>query len=154
MAMPRKVPDIGQLVAWRDMGLTHQQMADRIFEETGQKVSRSSISVALSRAGKVEDKPRYLETIPWKVKTAHLKEYPARMLRLLGRRRAGGELTANENQRLDRWLQMLADGNAVVGYDPDNLEQGFHYIDPRKGDGKNGVPIHVQKIRTTPLAKR
>lgn len=153
MARPRKVPDVGQLISWRDIGLTHQQMADRILDEYGVQVSRSSISAALSRAGKSEDKARYTDTIPWRVRTIHLKEYPARMLRLLGRRRAGGELSENETQRLDSWLKMLADGNAVVGYDPDNDAQGFHYIDPSGDDGKDGIPIHRQRVFTRPVAK-
>ena len=152
MAPPRKVPDINQLLTWRDQGLTHQQMADLIYETTGHPVSRSTISSALSRAGKADSKDRYIDTIPWRVRTIHLKEYPARMLRLLGRRRAGGTLSANEQHRLHSWLTMLADGQAVVGYDPDNDEQGFHYIDPSGNDGHDGIPIHRKRIYTKPVA--
>lgn len=153
MAKPRKLPDNGTLLHWvEDEHLTHQQCADRIYAETGEHVARSAVSAALSRAGVARQKARYQDTLPWRVKVNHLKEYPARMLRLLGRRRAGSELSENESQRLDSWLRMLADENAVVGYDPDNAQQGFHYIDPQGDDGKDGIPIHRQKVRTQPLA--
>lgn len=152
MAPPRKVPDIGQLIAWRDLGWTHQQMADHIYEETGHPVARSTISAALSRAGKAQSKDRFTDTLPWRVQVHHLKEYPARMLRLLGRQRAGGELSDNEAKRLQSWLGMLAEHDAVVGYDPDNPDQGFHYIDPEPGDGSDGIPIHRHTIRTQPFA--
>lgn len=150
MAAPRKLPPVEELARLVDAGWTHQQIADHVYATTGQKVTRASVSSALSRAGRTTDKPRYTETIPWRVRQPHLTEYPARMLRLLGRRRNGDELTANETQRLEHWLRALAEANAVVGYDPDNLEQGFHYVDPDGSDGKDGIPIHRQRIWTLP----
>ena len=149
MARPRKLPDMNTLIRWRDEGLTQQQMADRVWMTTGEKVSRGSISAALVRAGKSSDKPRYKDTVPWKVQQQHLTEYPVRMLRLLGRRRAGLPLKPEEDQRLDNWLAVLKREKAVVGYDPDNPEQGFHYIDPKGSDGRDGIPIRRQRIWTT-----
>lgn len=149
MARPRKLPDTNTILRYRNAGLTHQQIADQIFIDTGIEVSRSSISAALHRAGKSADKARYTDTVPWRVKREHLREYPVRMLRLLGRRRADQPLSDNENQRLDNWLAHLAENNAVVAYDPDNSEQGFHYIDPAPGDGQDGIPIHRPRVWTT-----
>lgn len=151
MTPPRKIPDIGQLISWRDLGWTHQQMADHIYDTTGQIVARSSISAALSRAGKADTRDRYSDCLPWRVRTRHLKEYQAVMLRLLGRRRAGGELSAGDNRRLDSWLRQLEQANAVVAYDPDNDEQGFHYVNPRPGDGADGIPIRRRTFRSTPF---
>lgn len=148
MAMTRKLPDTGQLVSWVELGWTHHQIADHIYTTTGQTVSRTSISAALSRAGKTSAAHRYKDTLPWRVETRHLTEYPASMLRLLGKQRAGGTLTDNEQQRLASWLQALAEANAVVGYDPDCEGQGFHYIDPAEGDGSDGIPIRTRRIRT------
>ena len=45
MAPPKYTPDANTLSRWRDEGLTHQQMADRVFEETGHKVSRAAITL-------------------------------------------------------------------------------------------------------------
>lgn len=152
VAPPRKLPDIGTLLHWiEDEGLTHEQIAQRIYVDTGVHVSRGSISAALSRAGKTADKLRYEDTVPWRVREIHLREYPVRMLRALGRRRAGLPMSDNDNQRLDNWLAHLERENAVVAYDPDNEQQGFHYIDPSPGDGDDGVPIHRQRVFTLPV---
>lgn len=148
MARPRKIPDVNQLLTWREQGWTHQRMAEHIYETTGELVSRSTISAALSRAGKSSNKPRYKDVLPWRVREIHAREYPARMLRALGRRLAGTELDERDDQRLESWLTALADANAVVGYDPDNDKQGFHYIDPSGDDGSDGIPIHRQRIWT------
>jgi hypothetical protein len=116
-----------------------------VFRDTGHPVSRSSVSAALHRAGISGNQSRYREELPWRVKVQHIREYPARMLRLLGRRRSGQELTEAENKRLDAWLRQLEDNNAVVGYDP-NSKFGFYYIDKQEHDGVNGIPIRLQTI--------
>ena len=80
------------------------------------------------------------------MKIEHIKEYPARMLRLLGRRRAGLSLTATENERLDTWLKKLEDDHAVIGYAP-NSKFGFYYIEKNDDtDGANGIPIRYETI--------
>lgn len=147
MPAHKVLPDISTIRHWiEDEGLTHQQVADRVFQQTGQVVSRSSVSAALHRAGLSATGPRYREELPWRVRIEHIAEYPARMLRLLGRRRAGGDLTADENKRLDSWLRQLQDEHAVVGYDPDS-KFGFYYIEKDDSrDGRNGIPIRVQTI--------
>ena len=125
--------------------MTHAQIAQRIFAETGEAVSRSTVSAALSRAGLTADGVRYDETLPWRVKVQHIKEYPARMLRLLGKRRNGGDLTADETKRLDSWLAMLEQNDAVVAYAPE-ATQGFHYVDRLPTDSTD-IPIRRQTIR-------
>lgn len=147
MAAPRKLPSVDQLQRMVESGMTHQQIAEAITAETGEPVTRGAISAALSRAGKTSDKPRYSETVPWRVKVQHLTEYAPRMLRLLGRRNKGIVLSHKENQRLVSWLEMLDAEGVVVAYDPDNDEQGFHYIDASFGDGGD-VPIRTQVINT------
>jgi hypothetical protein len=87
---------------------------------------------------------RYTDEIPWRVKVIHIKEYPARMLRLLGKRRSGQTLSETEGQRLDSWLKKLDEDNAVIGYDPDSTF-GFYYIDKDdETDGLDGIPIRRQ----------
>jgi hypothetical protein len=147
MPAHRLLPDNGTLRHWvEDEGLTHQQIADRIYTTTGQRVSRTTVSAALSRAGISKPTMRYRDELPWRVHIDHIKEYPARMLRLLGRRRAGLPLNPVETDRLDAWLQKLEDDHAVVAYDPTS-PYGFYYIEKDdRLDGLDGIPIRRQTV--------
>lgn len=150
MPAPRLLPSNEELSRLVEQGLTHQQIADYWEGKTGVRVSRSTVSVALSRAGLTREAMRYREELPWKVRTDHLTQYQARMLRLLGRRRQGGELTDDEDSRLDAWLEDLEDNEWVVAYAPDN--GGFLYVDAdEKGDGAGGVPIRRRPIHSEEL---
>lgn len=145
MAAPRLLPPANELAKLVQAGLTHQQIADRVSEELGHRVSRSTVSVALSRAGLSREAMRYKEEIPWKVRAEHLTQYPARMLRLLGRRRQDIELTDDEENRLDAWLDALEEREIVVCYAPDN--GGFIYVDADEvHDGEGGIPIRKRTI--------
>lgn len=147
MARPRKLPNISDLEKLARAGMTHQQIADYVKVTTGETVTRGAVSAALSRAGKATAKNRYLAVTPWRVKIHHLREYPVRMLRLLGRRQAGIPLSNRESQRLDSWLGMIEAERVVVAYDPDNHKQGFHYIDEKYGDSPD-APIRIKQIKT------
>lgn len=148
MPAPRLLPDSNELKRLVELGMTHQQIADYWNEKTGANVSRSSVSAALSRAGLTErEGMRYKEELPWRVKGEHMTQYPARMLRLLGRRRAEVELTDDEESRLDAWLESLEEREIVVAYAPDN--GGFIYVDADEiGDGQNGTPIRRRLIHS------
>lgn len=75
----------------------------------------------------------------------HLTQYPARMLRLLGRRRAGFALSDDEAVRLDAWLEGLEEKELIVAYAPDG--GGFLYVDADEvGDGRDGIPIRARVI--------
>lgn len=151
MPAPRLLPPTSELVKWVDAGLTHAQIADRIEQEFKQRVSRSTVSAALSRAGLTRDGMRYRDELPWRVKGEHLTQYPARMLRLLGRRRAGVELTDVEESRLDAWLDALDERGLVVAYAPE--VSGFIYVDAdEKGDGSNGIPIRHRLVQPDEIA--
>jgi hypothetical protein len=125
--------------------MTHQEIATEVERVTGEHVSRSSVSAALSRAGLSKQAQRYDQEIPWRVRVEHMTAYPARMLRLLGRRRAGLELNPHEADRLDSWLDALAERNLVVAYCPD--QTGFLYVHADEvGDGAKGIPIRRREI--------
>lgn len=143
MPAPQLVPDKTTLQAWIREGLTHKQMAQRVFETTGHKIGRTAISNAMIRYGLATERPRYTETLPWKVKTGYATHYAARMLRLLGRRDNGGTLNELEDQRLDAWLEMLRKERAVVAYD---AETGFHYVDKGLKDHRTSAPIRRKEI--------
>lgn len=148
MPAPRVLPPVDELKRLVTMGLTHQQIVEYVAQKHGIKVSRSSVSAALSRAGLTErEGMRYRQEIPWRVKGEHLTQYQARMLRLLGRRRAEVELTDDEESRLDAWLESLEEREIVVAYAPD--DGGFIYVDADEiGDGDSGIPIRRRLIHS------
>lgn len=132
MPKERLLPDISTLTHWvNDEGLTHQEIADRVYEETGNRVRRSSVSSAISKSGRSKPKERYDYLIPWRVKKEHSREYPVRMLRVLGRSREVLPLREGEWERVHSWVKKLAKDDLVVAYDP-NI--GFRYVKRKAGD--------------------
>ena len=145
MAPPQIVPDKNTLARWIKEGLTHQQMADRIFEQSGHRVSRNAVSAAMIRYGLSKDGARYKDEIPWRTTMVHAKAYQLRMLRLLGRRRAGRKLNKQEAASLDQWLAQLDKEHAIVAYDPAS-DLGFYYIDAQYKDHDSDIPIRIKPI--------
>lgn len=146
MAPQKFTPDKTTFQLWLAEGLTHQQMADRVYEQTGRRVTRAAITVALMGYGLTNSKPRYKETIPWRVKVDHAKTYPIRMLRLLGKRRAGVELSEDDTRLLDTWLVHLGNENLIVAYDPGD-DMGVHYVDAGYRDHEDeDLPIRKKTI--------
>ena len=148
MGRPRITPPDNELSMFLRLGYSHAEIADVVFERTGYRLSRSSISAAISRAGLSEQQNRYAEEIPWRVSEDHLRDYPVRMLRLLGRRRAGQPLNDEESPRLDRWLTALQEDNTVVVYDP---QRGFAYGERSPQDPLD-LPIHIPLVRLKEVA--
>jgi len=151
MARPRVLPSNDELRRMVAEGWSHADIAAHVEKTTGHKVSRSAVSAALSRAGLTKATPRYRDEIPWRVSEAHLTEYPVRMLRLLGRKRRGPDLTEEEAERLTSWMNQLADWDAVVAYSP---TVGFLYVAADEvGDWENGIPIRHRTITDDELVK-
>lgn len=135
MAPPRYLPSDSKLKQL-NRTMTHQQIADWVYRETGHKVARSTVSAALSRMGET-DRVRYDDVIPWRVRVAHTNHYALMMLRYYARRKHELEITTDQSERLDSWLAKLKDMNAVVAYVPDS-EDGFYYV-PRLPEDKRGI---------------
>lgn len=110
-------------------GMTQRQMVEAWEKESGIRVSRSAIAMAMRRqeVEAAHPRPRYEEMLPWHVLDEHKYNAQARLLRLEGRRRKGGSLNAKELQWLTTWRRELEAHNAVVIYDPDT-EDGFHWV--------------------------
>lgn len=146
MAPPKFTPDKPTFERWLEEGLTHQQMADRVYQQTGRKITRAAVTLALMSYGLAGQKPRYKETVPWRVRVDHAKAYPVRMLRLLGRQRAGLELNDKEQALLDAWLEHITNENLIVAYDPDD-DTGFHYVDAKFRDHDDeDLPLRKKTI--------
>ncbi len=127
--------------------MTHQQIADDLSHRTGRKIARSTVSVALARAGEANKRPRYRETVPWHVPSRFAPEYPLRMLRLLGKARQGAPLDQVELDRLENWLLDIE--GYVVAFCPTIPEgkPGFYYIPDEARDHEDEtLPIRKQPV--------
>ena len=128
--------DRATLKRYVQLGLTQEEMVVRFREETGETRGRAAFAVAMSRYGVKSIKRRetkvFSETLPWRVKAEHANQYPARMLRALGRREAGAKLPKAEAKRLDSWLKDLDEDNAVIHYDPDTPQGFWRVARPRR----------------------
>jgi len=141
MGAKKLLPDNRTLVNWVERGYSHDEITRLVYEETGNQVSRGAIAAALSRAGLTEVRPRYEIEVPWKVKAKHQQATAVRMLRNLGRVRAGGTLSVDEQKKFDSWVTRMEDDNLVVAYDPES-EPGFFYVTAdQPGDYPDGTPI-------------
>lgn len=109
--------------------MTQKQMVDAWEQESGVRVSRSAIAMAMHRLSvdAANPRPRYEEMLPWHVLDDHKYNAQARLLRLEGRRRKGGKLNKKELSWLTTWRRELEAHNAVIMYDPDT-EEGFHWV--------------------------
>lgn len=144
MGRPRISPTPKELERFLADGLTHEQIVEKVYEATGVRLQRTTISSAIVRAGLAEQQ-KYEDEIPWRVKTEHQRDYPVKMLRCLARRRAGKSLTEDENYRLDSWLARMERDGTVVVYDSD---VGFAYAARADGDPME-IPVHPVEVRLT-----
>jgi hypothetical protein len=153
MARPRILPSDKELEKMVNKGMSHQEIRDEIERVWHVNVSRSTVSVAIMRAGLSDEGHRYNDTVPWRVRMAHATEYPVRMLRTLGRQRAGLPLDHTEAKRLASWLDMLERERVIVAYCPDSLDQGFHYVDEKYRQGPHAdIPIRVKILLPEEIA--
>jgi hypothetical protein len=131
MPKPRKLPSESILRKWVEVeGMTHAQIVDRIREETGEEVSRSSVSAALSRAG-FTNRIRYDEEIPWpRISVDHNTAFPLFMLRTQARMNRGLPVKPQDIKRLEEWKKEMTEKNLVVHYEPRSPE-GFFYCEAR-----------------------
>ena len=137
MAAPRYLPSDAKLA---DMAktMTHQQIADAVYAETGVRVNRSTVSAALSRAG-LTNRIRYSDALPWpRIKVEHNGHYVAQMLRAGARIQAGQDVMEALRARYESWSERMREEDAVIHYDPETAD-GFHYVKRRKGIDKGFI---------------
>lgn len=129
------VPNKTQMRRYLAKNLTQQQIVDAWEEDSGVRVSRAAIAMAISRYDLQSSnaRPRYEDTLPWKIKTEHQNDHNARMLRLLGRRRRGMALTEQEKRWLSAYLRTITERRVVVTYVPE-LEEGFVWVERNEFD--------------------
>lgn len=149
MPVPRVIPTDAELRRLIRAGKTHQDIADMVYETTGQRVTRGAVSSAVSRAGLSAPMNRYTEFLPWKVKIEHSKHYAARMLRLLGRVTSGEPVNEKDAARLEAWKTKLQEENAVVAYVPET-DEGFFYVS-KPDNHQEEAPIISRAIKLDEL---
>lgn len=128
----QRVPGKGELKRYLNSGMTQAQIVEAWADDSGERVSRSAIAMAIARFGlkSAHQRPEYRDLLPWTVAEEHRHHIDARMLRLEGRRRAGGELSEGELRWLTNWKNELERVNAVVHYERDT-DEGFFWV-PRE----------------------
>lgn len=129
--MPTKLIPDSEVDQMFRRGMTPTEVR-KALSEMGIDVSRAAINNWRARRGMPSLKARYTEQIPWEVADGHRHRYPAKMLRLAGRRAAGGVLREQDAEDLDRWLAKLEADDLVVGYDR-GLPDGWFYHVRRPG---------------------
>ncbi|MDP9820524.1 hypothetical protein [Nocardioides massiliensis] len=138
MANRTVVPDATTLRRYLDKGLTQAQIVDAWEADSGVRVSRSAIAMAISRLGLESSRPakRHTDLLPWVLKKEHQMATEARLLRIEGRRRRGESLSKADLTWVSNWVEGLHRDNAVITYLP-NTKQGFHRVARVKSDGDN-----------------
>jgi hypothetical protein len=138
MAAPRKVPSDSTLKRWVALGYSHEKMAALASKYSRQRVARSTISAALSRAG-LTNRVRYRESIPWpRIRQSHNTHYALTQLRTEARIHAGKEVSDDLFKRFKSWRDRLFEEGAVVVYDYES-EDGFYYVRRKPSDGTSLV---------------
>ena len=129
MANIQVAPGKTELDRYLRKGMTQAQIAEAWEKDTGVKVSRTTIAMAIKRyeLNSAHPRPRHDDMLPWHVKDEHRNHIEARMLRMEGRRRKGMPLSESDLNWLNKWRLQLDEKNAVVAYDPDHPE-GFVWI--------------------------
>lgn len=137
MSAPRYLPSDAKLAEMAKT-MTHQQIADAVYAQTGVKVNRSTVSAALSRAG-LTNRVRYTEALPWpRIRVEHNGHYAAQMLRAGARIQAGQKVSDDLRARYESWVERLKAEDAVIHYDPDTPD-GFYAVKRRKGIDKGQI---------------
>lgn len=141
MSRPKLLPDVQTMLRWRDEeGLSQAQIRDRVNEQNRQTmgseyqpVSRSAVSVALTRAGKTGDgRARYDEAIPWSpIAPEHHNDPTLVKLRTWARIERGDDTVPPRARRSFETFKAHLDAtDHVMDYSP---ETGFTEVKRRPG---------------------
>ncbi len=132
MPAPALLPDSGTLKKHREAGMSYDEIAERYG------VTRGAVYQRLRAIpGVVTPRRDHKSLIPWTVKVEHQYEYPAMMLRLLGRELRGEPIPEDKDRMLQKWKHQMKSAGCVVDYDPNIgpiLPSGeTNWASPRRG---------------------
>lgn len=148
MVAERVLPDQNTLTKWFEEGLTHQEMADRFNAETNRTVTRQSFARACGRYGLTRNL-KHDEWLPKNMHPDHQKLYDTEMIRRWSARKQGKKFPPVEEQRINAWLQILADAGAILWYERET-EQGWWPVKRQASDDPN-VPVRLPPVKDAGL---
>lgn len=140
MPTPRELPGADVLRHWHEEGLTYQQMADRWEAQSHFRKTPQAFGKACRKAGLFRNLS-HDKWLPRNMRPEHQKLYDTEMIRRWSARQQGKQFDETEDQRINAWLQNLADADAILWYNPDTVE-GWHPV-RRRSDDEPGVPVRV-----------
>lgn len=112
---------------WVEEGLTHEEITERVEQQTGYRPSRSSVSASLSKAG-LTTPIRYTKFIPWRpIKLEHNVHRFLTNLRIGARIDSGMPVSDAERLRWENFYKNVIDANAIIIYLYDSPE-GFYTV--------------------------
>ena len=127
------LPGPAELEKMRGRGMTQKEIAEEVEKNTGFRVTRNAVTMALKRAGLSGEVHRYTDLIPWRVRDRHARHYALAMLRAEARQRRGLPMSDVLAGRLDSWKRRLNSYGLVVMYEPES-EAGFYLVPRQDGD--------------------
>lgn len=127
-----KIQDEAEAVRWYEEGVTYEEMVRRYVEKYNIQTTPSMWGNFRRRRGLERRIARDDELIPWAVNLEHRHDYPILMLRKEARRRAGMELSPEDEHAVNAWLEGMKRDNVVLHYDGET-DKGWFYVEPRAG---------------------
>lgn len=131
MGRAKAMPDEATLRGWYlDEHLSHRQMVERWYEESGERASTSGMLMKCKSFPWY--KPRYMKhagtpDLPWtNIRTEHAMAHDPSMLRKESARRQGKEFDEDTNKAIDAYLRGLLEDDCVVDYRRDTIEGWWH----------------------------
>lgn len=141
MPFERELPDDETLAKWHAEGLTYPQMHKRWGNPN---VGSDAFGVACRRLGLFRNM-HHDKWLPRNMHPDHQKLYDTEMIRRWSAREQGKKFPAVEDQRINAWLQNLADAGAILWYDRETIE-GWHPV-KRVPSDPAGVPVRVKPAK-------
>lgn len=127
-----KLQNRDEFVRWYEEGKTYSWIVEQYRERYDIEIGYGTISNWRHQLGLERRAVRDPSLIPWTVNPEHRINHNLNMLRAEARRRSGQEVAPNTLKKLEGWLNMLREEDAVVHYDPDT-EQGWWLVRRRAG---------------------
>lgn len=123
--------DAEDVARWLAAGRTHAWMCEESERRYNAPVSPASWHDVRQRPARDAAAIRNA-LVPWVIRPEHRWAYALTMLRSEARRRAGGEVTERDGDRLDLWIENLRLGDLVIHYEP-RSDEGFRHVPRRRG---------------------
>lgn len=127
-----KIVDEQEVKRWFEEGKTYAWMVEEYARKYGIETSISMWGNHRRRQGYDRRTAWDQDLIPWAIEPQHRYSYPIIMLRREARRRAGFEMTPEQQHEIDVWIAGMTEADAVLHYDPDT-EEGWFYVPRREG---------------------